>query len=140
MRTILLIATLLGAALTVYGLIRALVEARKEATAAERRVQVMKELADEEKQEHEAVARRREAGDDFDMGAENERINQAFTEKYAEHDIIRPSMGNVAHLAAYESRRLLSLVLGSTRRDFTVAIVGVVVSTAASAASLYVTA
>jgi len=137
MREILLVATLLGAALTVYGLLRALIEARVEADKATKRIDVMRALSEEERRAHQAVNARNDADHSVDMSSENERINQEFERRYAEHDLMRPSYNGLVYLAVFESQRLMSLVLKSSRRDFMVAIIGVVISTFASAASLY---
>jgi hypothetical protein len=72
------------------------------------------------------------------MGAENDRINKEFEVRYAERDLLRPSFDSLVYLAVHESQRLMTLVLKSSRRDFGVAIIGVVVSTVASAWSLYI--
>jgi hypothetical protein len=144
MRETLLVGTLLGAALTIYGLLQAVLEARREYIDAQRRIEVMQRLGDEESAKHKVIMDQRYGMPDSHepaviarLDVETDALIAEYRAKYAAEDIIRPDMGNGAHLAAFESRRLLGLVLGSTRRDFIVAMIGVMVSTIASAASLY---
>lgn len=59
---------------------------------------------------------------------------------YAKHGLTRPTYDNMVFLAAYESRRLLGLVLNSTGRDFLLAAFGLLVSTGASVGSLFLQA
>lgn len=132
LRTWLVIATIAGFAITVGGLVAAYIGARREYIDAAKRVDKMEELAKAELADHPPPP---EALDDASLlffGAD-----EKWDAIYAEHDLTRPTYENTVYLAAFESRRLLGLVLNSTRRDFLVAAFGLLISTAASVGSLF---
>lgn len=126
LRTWLVIATIVGFLITIGGLVAAWFSARREYNDAEVRIDNLERLNREERTE--------ERGDE-----PAEERHARWTAEYQEHDLIRPTRDNVPYIAAYESRRLLGLVLKSTRRDFLVAAFGLLVSTAASVGSLFLT-
>jgi hypothetical protein len=130
---ILAVATVLGFVITSAGLIAVFVSARREYREAGARIETMRRLAREEKAEHNLVD-----GQAANAGDLNSEINARYEVIYANHDLVRPSLGLVGYQSAHESQRLLGLVLDSTRRDFAIAIVGLLVSTVASVWSLFI--
>lgn len=132
LRTWLVILTVAGFVITVGGLVAAWIGARREYEDASRRVDKMEELGEAERADQ-AENRRSETTEEAE--ARRAKWNAA----YAQHDLTRPTYDNMVFLAAYESRRLLGLVLKSTGRDFLVAAFGLLVSTGASVGSLFLT-
>lgn len=133
LRTILVLATVLGFLITVIGLVAAWYNARKQYDEAKTRIDDLERLGEQERAEakaHQDAATREESQARYDR----------WTLEYERHDLIRPTYSNLPYISAYESRRLLGLLLESTRRDFLVAAFGLLVSTAASVGSLFVTA
>ncbi|MGO4300405.1 hypothetical protein [Leifsonia sp. RAF41] len=136
LRAWLVVATIAGFLITLGGLVAAWVSARREYADAQRRIDKMKELGEAEKAENDAIAadpshpRRAVPAD---------QRNAEWTAKFTEHDLVRASWGNLSFIAAYESRRLLGVVLKSTGREFVVAAFGLLISTAASVGSLFLT-
>lgn len=131
-RTILVIATIAGFLVTVGGLVAAYLGARREYRDSKARVDKMQELAEAELADNPPPPSPGDAEVLIFMGADDK-----WDAIYAEHDLTRPTYDNTVFLAAYESRRLLGLVLNSTRRDFLVAAFGLLISTAASVGSIY---
>lgn len=132
LRTLLVLLTVLGFLITVGGLIAAWVGARREYDDAQTRVDKMEGLA---KAELEDVPPPPGGPDRLlipIMGADDR-----WDAIYAENGLTRPTYNNTVFLAAYESRRLLGLVLNSTGRDFLIAAFGLLVSTGASVGSLF---
>lgn len=148
-RTWLVIATAAGFFITIGGLVAAWLGARREYHDATRRIDKMAELAAAEKAESDARHERYQASLPTDLeeriaynatySAEGDERNAYWTDEYAKWDLVRPSIRHSTSLAAYESKRLLGLVLNSTRRDFLIAAFGLLVSTGASVGSLYLT-
>ena len=124
----------MGFGVTVGGLVAAYVGARREYRDSEARVVLMQELAEAELADHPPPSSSGDAEVLLFMGADDK-----WDAIYAQHGLTRPTYDNTVFLAAYESRRLLGLVLNSTKRDFLVAAGGLLVSTAASVGSLYLT-
>lgn len=131
-RTVLLVATIVGFLVTAVGLVSAYRAAGREYRAAGERITLMRDLAEQERAEHANVAQGTP-----EQGALNSAIHVDFDAIYAGHGLVRPSYDNVVYLAQHESQRLLGMVLSETRRDFLIAGVGLLVSTVASAGSLY---
>lgn len=123
---IVFLGTVIGAAMTAAGLIRVFIDARREYENAGRRIETMQRLASEEEVESEGVT-----------GDEACAIHAKYIQLYKAHDLVRPDFGNVAYLSAFESKRLMGLVLRETKGDFALAVIGLVVSTAAGVASLW---
>lgn len=132
LRTWLVILTVAGFVITVGGLVAAWIGARREYDDASRRIDKMEELSRGERADQ-PENRRSETTEE--ATARHER----WTAEYAKHGLTRPTYDNMVFLAAYESRRLLGLVLKSTGRDFLVAAFGLLVSTGASVGSLFLT-
>lgn len=135
-RSWLVVATIAGFLITLGGLTAAWIGARREYKDAQTRIDWLEKLSAEEKAEGAAMT-----ADPTHprWQVPGEERNAEWAVKFAEHDLIRPNYGNLAFIAAYESRRLLGLVLSSTGRDFLVAAFGLLVSTAASVGSLFLT-
>lgn len=117
-RTILLLATVGGALLAAGGLIAAYRSAKREYKAAGVRVEAMGQLM-----------KRLEADPKGDM--------EAYRREFAEHDLEMPTWGNLVQLALFESRRLFGNIAAGSRSQLIVAGSGLLLSTFASAASLY---
>ncbi|MGJ0389039.1 hypothetical protein [Microbacterium sp. CGR1] len=133
-RTVLIIATVAGFLITLGGLVAAWVGARREYADAQTRIDTLERLSAEERDESNAV------NDDPNhplREVPSEVRHARWEERFAEHGLLRISYSNMPFVAAYESRRLLGLVLSSTGRDFLVAAFGLLVSTAASVGSLF---
>lgn len=128
-RTLLVVLTIGGFLITIGGLIAAWVGARREFADASRRVDKMEELGKAELDDNPPPE---EANMVVLIGPD-----QKWDAIYAKHGLTRPTYDNMVFLAAYESRRLLGLVLKSTGRDFLVAAFGLLVSTGASVGSLF---
>lgn len=120
--------TLIGSGLTIWGLVSAYFNARREVSRAGDRIETGKRLAAEEQAAIDALSIRTEQS--------TSEIHARFERKYAEHGIVRPSRAESSYLAAHETKRLVGLLLDSTRSNLIWAGVGLVLSTIASAASL----
>lgn len=121
--------TLIGSGLTIWGLVSAYFNARSEVSRAGDRIETGKKLAAQEQAAIEAltVIRTQQA---------TSEIHSRFERKYAEHDLVRPSRAESPYLAAHETKRLVGLLLDSTRSNLVWAGVGLLISTLAAAASL----
>lgn len=135
-RSWLVVATIAGFLITLGGLVAAWVSARREYRDAQRRADKLEELSAEEKAEGAAMS---EDPNHPRWSVPAEDRHAEWAARFAAHDLIRPNLGNMAFIAAYESRRLLGLVLKSTGREFLVAAFGLLISTAASVGSLFLT-
>lgn len=148
-RWVLFALTFVGAGITVWGLVSAYRGARREYEAAGKRLDMMTELGEAESAESEKAKdeeQRRVSAGVKDVVAFNAETAKSAAERharwdveYAKYDLLRPTYENLVYLATYEAKRLLGLVLNSTRRDFLWAGVGLVISTLASAGSLLLT-
>lgn len=134
LRTVLVLATVLGFVITILGLVAAWYSARKEFDHAQARIDKMEELAKAELEDNPPPPGDRSSMILF-MGRD-----EKWDAIYAQNGLTRPTYDNTVFLAAYESRRLLCLVLNSTRRDFLIAVGGLLISTAASVGSLFLVA
>ncbi|MCJ1710367.1 hypothetical protein MT344_04110 [Clavibacter michiganensis subsp. phaseoli] len=123
LRTILVILTLLGFALTAGGLLEAALGARRTLKQEEGRVAKLKELDDAEEAERKTLPEDAEGAEAF---------YAKWTAEYAKHGLTRSSMGNMTDIPFIESARVVGLVLGSTVRGAWTAAAGLVVSTGAS--------
>ena len=124
--------TALGAGIAAFGLIGAYRSARKDYVRAGERIDKMKSLGAEERDEN----RNRQPEE---ITAElSQARHERFERLYAEIDVVRPSYDSLPYLAAYEAQRLLGIILESTRTNLLTAGVGLLLSTAASIASLFV--
>lgn len=130
-RTLLVIATIAGFVITVGGLVAVWLSARREFKDASRRVDKMEELGKAELADNPPP----EDANMIALIGPDEKWDAI----YAKYGLTRPTYDNMVFLAAYESRRLLGLVLNSTRRDFLIAAFGLLISTAASVGSLFLT-
>lgn len=130
-RAVFLIATIAGSLVTIYGLIAAYLAAKSESDDAAERVRKMKQLRGLEDR------LRVEAEVNGTIGDRHEALIRQSKERYEAAGLIRPDYDNTVYLAAYESERLLGRVLTETKRDFIIAGVGLVISTFASAGSLF---
>lgn len=141
--------TLLGAGVTIYGFAAIYVNARREYRDAQSRISKLTELERLEDAQRTQMEAEYQAGLPEDLQAriaynathaERQAARAAQWEaRYAEYELTRVTYGNIAYIAAFESRRLLGLVLQLTGRDVLVAAVGLLISTGASAWSLFVT-
>lgn len=131
LRAWLVILTVVGFLITIGGLIAAWVGARREYRDAETRIDNLERLGEAER----ADGRENRS----DTEAQSKARHEKWDAEYAKHDLIRVTYDNLPYIAAYESRRLLGLVLNSTGRDFLVAAFGLLVSTGASVGSLFLT-
>lgn len=130
-RTILLVATIVGFLVTVGGLVAAYRASRREYKDAGKRITLMRELGEREQ------AAQAEVKSGPDQGERSAALHAEYERIYTEHGLVRPSYDNIVYLAQHESQRLLGMVLNETRRDFVIAGIGLLVSTVASAGSLY---
>jgi hypothetical protein len=134
-RTIWASLAVIGAAVTVWGLVLAYRAAKRESLKADKREKGIRELG----AELTAADVDRENGV---PGAEA-RQTAAYAELdrlYASDELARPHHRQLDRQSFLESRRLLSAVLKETRRDFIIAGVGLAISTLSSVASLYLPA
>ena len=110
-RLILTVLTIVGAGVTIWGLVSAYFAAREEAANAKVRIATAERLEDEENAEPES----------------SPSVHARYDKLYEAEGLVRPTRGNAAYLAAYESERLLTLTLTSTRSGLLSAGVGLVV-------------
>lgn len=148
LRVFLFVLTVGGAVVTIWGFVEGYRGARREYAEAQRRIDALERLSALSRAEHEPrmeayraalrAADDRSAVEALHKGLNDQR-NSAFDAVYRSHGLSRTTAGNLTFIAAYESRRLLGLVLDSTGRDFLIAGIGLVISTVASAWSLFLT-
>lgn len=132
-RTILLVLTIVGAGVTIYGLSAAYRSAKSEHAEAGRRLARLRELAAAEQVESERIGKR---GDEETVVA-HAALHAKYEGLFAAEGYTRPSYDTLPYLAQHESQHLLGRVLQETRRDFVIAGIGLVISTVASVWSLY---
>lgn len=128
MRIALIVATVVGGTLIAYGILAAFFVAQRELDRADQRAQKAERLREGWRQEHRAAG----------SAEEREAINLKYQRLYQEAELLAPSYDNVDRLSGFESRRLLRQVLESTRSNLLWAGLGVLISTAASTASLVI--
>jgi len=123
--SLLAIATILGAALSIYGLVAAYFDAARELRSAEARVAVATRLL--------------ESAQDYQSSSDlsREEFDAEQNREYEAHSIEKPTYGNMPYLALIETRRLLSLLFAATRGNLITAGIGLIVSTLASVGSLF---
>ena len=134
-RTILLLATIAGFLITVWGLVSAYLAAVRENKAASDRIATAAQLSAAEDDERKLIEEK-----DIEQSERSAlflQLYQRYDVLYKDNDLVRPSYDNVVDLAMYESQRLLGMLLEETRRDFLIAGIGLLVSTLASVGSLY---
>ena len=122
-----------GFLLTAGNLVAAFLSVRKQVFKEEKRIVDSKALAEEEHAEMDA--RTPEQGADAAFSA---AIHEKYRIRYDERDLIRPNMGNLAYLSAYEAKRIVEMSLDSTRGNLIWAGVGLLVSTVAGVWSIWV--
>lgn len=135
LRSFLALLTLIGFLVTIWGLFSAWRGAKREYRAADVRIMHAKRLADEQSR------MREEMGNDVWVMQTDEQKKAYWAHwdaEYRKYDLDRPTAGNLQHIAAYESRRLLGLLFDSTSRDLLIAAIGLFISTLASVGSLFV--
>lgn len=130
-RTTLLIATVVGFVVTVAGLWAAYKAAAREHRESVARIGLMREISDREDAAQDAIPHGPERESQADA------VRSEYDRQYALHGLLRPTYENIDTLALHETQRLLGMVLQETRRDFVIAGVGLLISTIASGASLF---
>lgn len=146
-RLLLLLLTLLGAGITIYGLTDAYLGARDQLARARKRVEDLESLEELERREtadrmaaYTATTPRSRAEREAHNAAK--RLQDAhrraqWEDIYERAGLARPTYKNLTAIPVLETQRLFEQVLESTGRDLRIAAVGLVISTVASAASIF---
>lgn len=130
MQIVLAIATVLGFALTAGNIIAAYVGARKQLATEDERIATAGRLFTEEMAELKALSER--------TAETSTALHAKYKALYESHGLVRPSYDNLADLSAYESRRLVGVLLTASRGNLIWAGVGLLISTVASVVSLFI--
>jgi uncharacterized membrane protein len=137
---VLFAATILGLALTVFGIVSAYFSAKREVALAHARIPLIESLMQQEIDEKANFDRQqepREFGDFEDILTVPAHIAQASEARFAAAGLTRPSLEKIELLSSFESVRILSIILHTAKGDLLTAGAGVVVSTMASLGSLF---
>ncbi|MGZ0711110.1 hypothetical protein ACWPKO_22555 (plasmid) [Coraliomargarita sp. W4R53] len=157
MLTILLSALyLVGLFLTGWGLFNAVITTQRDIAAARDRIPLMERLEAKQSAETDALQWKQ----DREMDEQRELLGRPLTSderiaiharftpdfaqlhaaqdaEYLEHELVRPTLAKLAHLAQHESEWLLQRILSSNRGNLILLGAGLVVTTIASIWSLF---
>ncbi|TFC83861.1 hypothetical protein E3T23_00940 [Cryobacterium cheniae] len=124
--------TVLGFILTAGGLIAAYLSAKRQPGLEEKRIEKSQELSKAYMAEIAELTRQQSDG------AVGYMINVRYHALYAENQLIRPTIESIEYLAAEDSKRLIEMILVSTRGNLIWAGVGLMLSSAASLWSVFI--
>jgi hypothetical protein len=131
MRTVLLLATVVGFLLTAYGLIQAYRGALRQVGVSEERLNESKRLRAEWRAAMKALGPEK-------TRAEADEVNARYAAMFEARGLLAPSYDNAPFQAAYEARHALRQAVEGARANLLWAGLGLVISTVASACSLYI--